>query len=67
MNDVNYIDPNIYLWKPCEVCGVSTNGRYMSDDIPVCYECYDSEKLLDWLKDNRPEYYRFEESEIDYE
>lgn len=32
----------------CVVCGVSTGGK--CDNLPVCFDCYDSGRLLRWLE-----------------
>ena len=61
------MDEDKYIWKPCEVCGTSTNGRYMFDDFPVCQRCYETDGLCEYLKNNRLELYKFEMSEIEYE
>ena len=54
---------NFYIWLPCEICGVDTNGRYMFDDIPICEKDFDTPKFLEWLRVNRPILYDFEMAE----
>lgn len=56
-------DETKYIWKPCEICGIETNGRFMFDDFPVCPKCYETDELMEYLKNNRLELYRFEMSD----
>lgn len=47
---------NIYLKKECCCCGEIDSdklGNYF--DLTVCYDCYETGRLKEWLEKNRKE------------